>query len=94
MIYCVIKEDTTIDYRTHPMGSEFYTEESFLGAFFSYEDAENYIWNSINDYIKSFNITSSMSKQGKNVVFKHANEEETTFSIKESNYYIQNLNYK
>ena len=83
MIYCVIKEDTIIDYRTHPIGSVFYIEESFLGAFFNYEDAENYIWNSIDDYVKSFNITSSMSKQGKNIVFKHTNEEETIFSIKE-----------
>ena len=78
MIYCIIREEFTIDSRVHPLGSEFYKKEYFIGAFFDFEDADNLIWDMMGDF-RGYSVT----KESKGLIAKSINGEDIIVSIQE-----------
>lgn len=82
-LFCVYRESYTVDFRVHPIGSEYYVEEYFIGAFPKKDKAEEYIWKYLDDFIKENSITAVIKSDGENIILTYTSGEKDIFSIRE-----------
>lgn len=96
MIYCVIKKYEEVDYRVHPIGSESWINETFLGAFLNKEDAINFNWNYVDSYIKESSLTISVRAEKNKIILEYLDSDKIEFCIieVEVNDFINYIYYK